>query len=337
MAAWRGRLQALWYRPTVSPGLWCLWPVERLFVALAWLRRAAYERHFFRSHRLERPVVVVGNLSVGGTGKTPLVVWLAGQLSASGRSPGIVSRGFGGRGTVRAVDAGSNPAEVGDEPTLLAARTGLPVVVGRDRVAAGQALVAAHPEVDVILCDDGLQHYRLHRDVEIAVVDGRGFGNGRRLPLGPLREAVDRLETVDAVVFNGRAGEALAPASANFAMSLCPQPFVSLDDPGRHCAASEFAGRRLCAIAGIGDPPRFFAQLRVLGLEFEARAFPDHHAYAAGDLAFAVGRVLLMTEKDAVKCRGLFAGEAWFLPVAAQVEPDLAAFVLEKLHGRKIA
>lgn len=339
MPVWRERMQALWFHPALSPKLWLLLPVEGLFAVLAAGRRLAYRSRFLRSCAVGRPVVVVGNILVGGTGKTPLVIWLTDHLRQSGRRPGIVARGVGGDGRVQAVSANSDPRQVGDEPVLLAARCAAPVFVGRDRVAAAQALLAANPEVDTLICDDGLQHYRLRRDVEIAVVDGRRFGNGHLLPVGPLREPVARLRSVDAVVVNGAAGAVMEMASVTptFKMSLVAERVFGLDDPGLSYPLGELAGRDLCVIAGIGDPQRFFGTLQRCGLAFEARAFPDHHAYTKPDLDFARGRVLLMTEKDAVKCRGLFAGEAWFLPVAAQLEPDLAAFVLEKLHGCQTA
>lgn len=337
MAGWRVRLQAHWYRAGFSPLLLPLLPVAWCFAALATIRRLGFRLGLLRSHALSRPVVVVGNISVGGTGKTPLVVWLARRLRDAGRHPGIISRGFGGAGSVVRVTPESDPHAVGDEPVLLARHAGVPVFVGRDRVAAGGALIAACPEVDVIICDDGLQHYRLQRDVEIVVADGRGFGNGHRLPAGPLREPLARLREVDALVCNGAPAIDAPSGLPRFSMELTGRELVSLADPARRCAPDVLRGQRLCAVAGIGDPERFFATLQGAGLVFEARAFVDHHVYRAEDFAFVGDRVLLMTEKDAVKCAGLFAGEAWVLPVAATVAPDLASFVLEKLDGRQTA
>ena len=316
-----------------GPALWFLLPLNWLFVFLsAW-------RHWrTRAQRLPVPVIVVGNITVGGAGKTPLTLWLAQQLRARGRRPAIVSRGYGGRSaSPRPVDADATAVDVGDEPVLLARRSGVPVWVGRDRAAAGAALLAAHSEVDLLLCDDGLQHYRLGRDLEIAVFDGRGAGNGWRLPLGPLREPLSRLAAVDAVVCNGPPDPRLPAAIPQFPMTLQPAAFYRLDRPGLSCQASDLAGRQLYALAGIGDPGRFFRTLEGLGLHCETHPFPDHHAYTAADLAFAANGVLLMTEKDAVKCAGLTLGETWVLPVEAELSPALIDLILEKLRGRQVA
>ncbi|UCV04792.1 tetraacyldisaccharide 4'-kinase [Dechloromonas denitrificans] len=333
-----GWLQRQWFEQRrLSPALWLLLPLllplAGLFVFLAWVNRRQA-----RPVRLPVPVVVVGNITVGGAGKTPLTIWLAGQLSARGWRPGIVSRGYGASNAqARPVLSTSSPAEVGDEPILLARRSGRPVWVGRDRVAAGQALLAAHPEVNIVLCDDGLQHYRLARDVELAVFDGRGAGNGWRLPLGPLRESLSRLATVDAVVCNGLPDSRIGEAVAQFAMRLRAENFYRLGDSRQTCGAESLAGRKLYALAGIGDPGRFFRTLAGLGLVCAEHPFPDHHAYSAADLAFAGDGILLMTEKDAVKCAGLTAGETWVLPVEAELSPALIELILEKLHGRQAA
>ncbi len=327
-------LQRQWFaqrRPT--PALWFLLPLAALFFPLARLKQ-----RLTRPQRLPVPVVVVGNITVGGTGKTPLTLWLAQRLLAQGRRPGIVSRGYGGSADApRPVSVTDSPAEVGDEPLLLARRGGVPVWVGRDRAAAGRALLAAHPEVDLLLCDDGLQHYRLARDVELAVFDGRGAGNGWPLPVGPLREPLARLRTVDAVVCNGAADPRLPAAAQRFDMRLQAGTFYRLDRPDLTCAPAQLAGRRLHALAGIGDPERFFRTLEGLGLAFTRHPFADHHAYTAADLAFAADGVLLMTEKDAVKCAGLTAGEAWVLPVEAELPPALVELILEKIRGRPLA
>jgi len=333
------RLQEAWYaqrRP--SPALWLLLPLHALFVFISTCRRLAYRCGILAAIRLPVPVVVVGNLVAGGVGKTPLVLWLAEQLRQRGWRPGILSRGYGGAGIgVRRVFPDAAAAEVGDEPLLLARRSGLPVWVGADRVEAGKALLAAHPEVDVLIADDGLQHYRLARDVEIAIVDGRGTGNGWRLPLGPLRESLSRLNTVSALVFNGTvdAGVGAACPVPQFAMRLISGDCYRLDDAAITCPASALAEKPLHAVAGIGHPERFFASLRTLGLNFEAHAYPDHHAYTAADLDFGPAAVVLMTEKDAVKCSGLTRAEVWVLPVSAQVPPALADLVVETLNGRQ--
>lgn len=330
-------LQRQWYERRPEPAFWLLLPLllplHLLFVVVS-----GWRRRFGSARRLPVPVVVVGNLTVGGAGKTPLTLWLAGQLAARGFHPAIVSRGYGSTADLpRPVRADSTPAEVGDEPLLLARRSGVPVWVGRDRAAVGAALLAAHPAVDLLLCDDGLQHYRLARDVEIAVFDRRAAGNGWRLPLGPLREPLARLATVDAVVGNDFAAETLAGGRPVFPMRLVGGPFRHLDDAQRTCTAADLRGRELHALAGIGDPARFFATLSGLGLRFTPHPFPDHHVYTPADLDHGVTAVLLMTEKDAVKCRGLTTGEAWVLPVDAELSPALTELIVEKLRGRPIA
>ncbi|RDE51891.1 MAG: tetraacyldisaccharide 4'-kinase [Candidatus Accumulibacter meliphilus] len=341
-----------WYERRLTPALWPLLPLSWLFAGLAGLRRWLFRCGVLRTQRLPAPVIVVGNLTVGGSGKTPLVLWLVERLREAGWRPGIISGGYGGSGRgagVHAVAAGSSPALVGDEPLLLARRSGVPVFVGRDRVAAGQALLAAHGECDVIVSDDGLQHYRLQRAVEVVVFDGRGVGNGWLLPAGPLREPLQRLAGVAAVVWNGRREPLVADAASacpQFDMRLLGQRFVAAGGPaGRAADSCEAASLRACklyALAGIGDPGRFFAQLQALGLEFEAHPFPDHHPYTAADLAFASNGVLLMTEKDAVKCAPIVTGEAWLLPVDAVISgppggADLFEIILEKLNGRTTA
>lgn len=320
-AVWRGR----------GPRAWLLLPVGLIFFLLAALRRSAYRTGLLHSERMPVPVVVIGNIVAGGAGKTPLTLWLAQRLIALGRKPGIVSRGYGrSGGGVREVGAGEAAAtEVGDESLLLARRSGCPVYVGGERTAAARTLLAAHPECDLILCDDGLQHYRLQRDIEIAVVDRRGLLNGWPLPAGPLREPAGRLATVDAVVLHERAMTCAVPV---FRMRLEGARFYRLDAPAVWSDAAALAWLRLHAVAGIGEPQRFFDHLAALGLSCETHAFPDHHAYAATDLQFA-GDAILTTEKDALKCAGLATLPIWVLPVDAVVDPDLARFILEKLDG----
>ena len=323
------RLQHHWYR--LSPLHLVLFPVSLLFRALAAVRRFLYRSGMLASVRLPVPVVVVGNISVGGTGKTPLTLWLAQQLIENGWHPGIISRGYTRnarrRNAPREVSGTDDATDVGDEPLLMAQRALCPVWIGRDRPAAAQALLQAHPECDIVLSDDGMQHYRLRRDVEIAVVDGaRLFGNGLLLPAGPLREPVSRLRQVDAIVINGgkTSGEA-------FSMSLQGSLFYNLLNPGIVVPPSEFAGQRLHAIAGIGHPRRFFAHLDQLGLNVQPHAFPDHHRYAASDIAFADADAILMTEKDAVKCATFATERCWVLRVDAQIDPSLTQLILKKV------
>lgn len=330
-----------------------LLPLHALFVWLSGKRRQRFlaETAQGKTLPLPVPVIVVGNITVGGAGKTPLTLWLAQALKARGYRPGIISRGYGRRtdGAAAAVLAVTpdTPAEAcGDEPLLLARRSACPVWVARQRYVTGQALLAAHPEVNVLLCDDGLQHYALPRDAEIAVFDTRGIGNGWRLPLGPLREPVARLSSVDAVVFNGAAPGSTFPLPAGkpaFAMQLQPGAFYALHDPAQTCMAADLlaTGKPLFALAGIGHPQRFFDTLAALGLDCTCRAFPDHHAYTAADLTFADGGILLLTEKDAVKCGALTPGQAtasiWVLPVDAAVPQALVDTLLEKIRGHQAA
>ncbi len=340
------RLPQLWYRDGLAAALWPLWPLSLLFGGVAALRRAAYRRGWAASVRLPVPVIVVGNLTVGGSGKTPVVLWLAAQLRERGWRPGIVSRGYGrsSEEAVLSVGPESSAAAAGDEPLLLARRSGVPVFVGRDRVAAGKALLAAHPECDIVISDDGLQHYRLARSAEIVVFDARGAGNGRMLPAGPLREPLARLDEAAAIVCNGEVPPALFrhTGTPRFPMHLEGQAFVALRDGRQTCSAGQLQGKRLYAMAGIGNPPRFFAKLAALGLQFTPHPFPDHHVYCAEDFAFARDGVLLMTEKDAVKCGDLISSEAWFLPVEAQIEKSadgrsLLDTILERVNGRTLA
>ncbi len=329
--AWAGlarRLQRRWYAERPAPLV--LLPLAGAFGVLTALRRVAFGRGWLRSHRLPVPVVVVGNITVGGTGKTPLVIWLARWLIAQGRRPGILTRGYGGHGEVAQVPPDGDPARCGDEPLLLARRTGVPVFTGRDRVAAGRALLAAHPATDMLLTDDGLQHLRLARDLEIVVLDtARGQGNGALLPAGPLREGPWRLETVGALVLNGEA--AISPAAGGiprFRMRLEGSTFLHLRDPGKRAAPGALAGPDLHAVAGIGNPERFFAHLSALGLRFTAHSFPDHHRFTAADLDFGQSARLVMTEKDAIKCGRFAADNWWYLPVQAQVDDGLGEWVL---------
>ncbi|MDR0674242.1 MAG: tetraacyldisaccharide 4'-kinase [Zoogloeaceae bacterium] len=330
-----------WQRRETALVLLPLAPLAFCFALLAALRRFLYRHDLLARVDLPAPVVVVGNLGVGGAGKTPLTLAIVQALRAAGWRPGVLSRGYGrlrGASEPRPVFPHSDPADVGDEPVLLALRGELPVWVGRDRARAGMALLASHPDVDVLICDDGLQHLRLRRDVEIAVFDGRGAGNGRLLPQGPLREPLSRLSRVDAVVFNGAPdARALAafPGGATFDMRLVPGAFYRLDNPEIRCTADDLALKRLHALAGIGDPQRFFHTLERMGLAFSAHAFPDHHVYRSGDLMFASREVLLMTEKDGVKCARFRAvpdmPEIWALPVTAELPPAFFNFLLEKL------
>lgn len=323
-----------------------LLPFSVIFLTLITVRKCLFRWGVLSSTKLPVPVIVVGNITLGGTGKTPLVIWLVEQLLTSGLKPGIISRGYGGSvSDDLEVFADSSPNRVGDEPLLLTKRTQAPVFVGANRAEVGRALLKAHPEVNVIVSDDGLQHYGLQRDVEIAVVDAqRGFGNALLLPAGPLRESIHRLNSVDAVVMTGAANvtsmqaEYLAPV---FGMQLSGDVFISLLDGVTQQPAKFFTGKPLVALAGIGNPRRFFDALTKMGLVFESRGFEDHYQFSPQDLLPFKGKSILMTEKDAVKCAKFAEGNAdydiWVLPVSANIEGGLKALVLQKLTTKNLA
>ena len=296
-----------------------LWPLSLLFRGIVAARRLGYRLRIFPQRRFPVPVLVVGNITVGGTGKTPLVIWLAGYLRQRGLRPGLVSRGYGGKARhwPQQVRPDSDPAVVGDEAVMLSARTGCPMCVGPDRPAAVAALLE-HTDANVVISDDGLQHYPLARDLEIAVIDGeRRLGNGFLLPAGPLREPPGRLDQVDLVIANGRG------QSGEYSMKL-HQPELRPLAGGDAADLSSWSGRAVHAVAGIGNPQRFFDLLERFGLRVEKHPFADHHPYSVEDLQYDDRLPILMTEKDAVKCRRLPCHDCWVVQVNAQ--PD-AAFV----------
>jgi tetraacyldisaccharide 4'-kinase len=331
-----GALQRLWYGPR-----WAslpLWPLAWLFRGVVAIRRGLYRAGVLQAERVSVPVVVVGNLTVGGTGKTPVAAWLAQQLGLRGYRVGIVLRGYGGRtvGGSRVVTPDSDPAEVGDEAVLHALRGPQVVVVGADRVAAARR--AAEAGIDVVVCDDGLQHVRLARDVEIAVVDAaRGFGNGQLLPAGPLREPPARLAQVDAVVRTERRTGGAPRVAPRGPLTVTAR--LQLGDAvnlgsGERRPLADFRGRPVEAVAGIGHPAAFFDGLRAAGLAVESHALADHAALDPAALPFAAGATVLMTEKDAVKCRAYAGADWWFVELALGFDRaaagELLALILER-------
>ncbi len=335
-------LQHQWFRISI----WhiFLWPISLLFGLLVVIRRWCYRLRLFKATRLPVPVIVVGNLTVGGNGKTPLVIWLAQFLREQGYTPCVISRGYGGTATQpQSVTSATDSSLVGDEAVLLARRLRCPVWVGADRVAVARALLSVRPDCNIILSDDGMQHYRLQRDIEIAVVDGqRRFGNGLLLPAGPMREPRARLRCVDAVVVNvGQEYSTQQLQADEYAMQLAGSEFHSLQDPDTSAQASHFFGKKIHAVAAIGHPARFFNHLRSLGLEVVEHAFPDHHPYQPQDLHFEDAEAILMSEKDAVKCTGFNIRSAWFLPVTGQLAVAFGDKILQLLkaieNGRKTA
>jgi len=344
MADSRPTAEAILSRAWQSRGvLACaLWPLSLLFGGLAALRRLLFALGIKRAERLPVPVIVVGNVFVGGTGKTPFAIWLIEALRAAGLHPGVISRGYGagnGAGQTLEVSPEAAASQVGDEPLLIAQRTGVPLVVGRRRVAAARSLLAAHPEVDVIISDDGLQHYALGRDIEIVLSDARGVGNGWLLPAGPLREPASRRR--DFSVLNvGLQGK--APAGVH-AMRLQADEAVQLAPPQARKPLTQMGegGVRLAAVAGIGNPERFFATLEGAGLSFARHPLPDHYDFAIDPFAGLAADVILITEKDAVKCRAIEAirndPRIWVVPVTARIDGALAEHIVEKLRERPTA
>lgn len=346
---------------TLLPRAWLRrGPLALAFLPFSWLfgmvgavRRTLYANGWLASSRLPVPVIVVGNIFVGGTGKTPFTIWLVQALRSAGYSPGVVSRGYGASGAAaRLVTPQSSPADVGDEPVLIASRAACPVMVGRDRAAAGRALLAARPEINLIITDDGLQHYALQRDIEIVLCDNRGNGNGWLLPAGPLREPATRRR--DFTIVN-TAGPLPAVPQPAFPMRLDgtlaerlshsgqTRPLAAFRPPDNGGSSSVTDARRLklAAAAGIGNPGRFFSMLRQSGLEFEELPLPDHFDFADNPFEGISADVILITEKDAVKCRQLDAlkndPRLWVVPVTARIEGALLDQLLEKLRGRSPA
>ncbi|MEQ1837676.1 MAG: tetraacyldisaccharide 4'-kinase [Candidatus Nitrotoga sp.] len=325
-------LEKQWYE--LSPIHIFLGTFSFVFRIITVSRRLFYRSGILKSTKLPVPVIIIGNITVGGTGKTPLTLWLAQQLIKHGWHPGIISRGYGGsNATPQAVNTDSDPAAVGDEPALIAQRKICPVWIGRDRAAAGQALLQAHPECDVILSDDGLQHYQLQRDVEVMLIDGvRKFGNGMLLPAGPLREPPSRLDSVDAVVLHG-GGE----AADAYSMKLQGDTFYNLLNPQITAKTADFRDTDNHAVAGIAAPERFFDYLRELGLRTRTHPYPDHHQFAADDFNFRGAEAIFMTEKDAVKCATFADEKYWVLRVNAHLPPTFIKFILDKLSPENLS
>ncbi len=312
MATLAERLERIWYGNAPVP-FW-LSLIETVYRALLALRRGLFRAGVLRVVKLPVPVVVVGNITVGGTGKTPLTAWLVRELTERGWAPGVVMRGYrSARSLPRLVGHESTPADCGDEPVLLRQATQRPVAVGFDRAAAAALLVGQG--CDVIVADDGLQHWRLARDLEIVVIDGvRRYGNGRLLPAGPLREPIDRLRSVDHRVCNG----GLA-APGEWPMRVDGKHAVSLVNPAVRVELASWRGRRVHAVAGIGNPERFFSMLAASGLDVVRHPLPDHHRFDGSEFAFGDDLPVLMTEKDAVKCAALADARCYVVPVEAQL------------------
>lgn len=322
-----------------------LWPLSKIYGALLNLRFGLYVMGYKPQKKLDVPVIVVGNIFIGGTGKTPMVIWLVEFLRLHGWNPGVISRGYGADSNfVREVKEGALAAEVGDEPLLIAQSTGCPLMVGRQRAVVAEHLLAQHPAVDIIISDDGMQHYGIARDVEILMFDQRGIGNGFLLPAGPLRET--SLRRRDFTILNSSSDQ-IPTGIGEPVLQMCLQPaqLTQLVDSKCKSELSDMRSKKILAAAGIGHPQRFFQLLESHGLQFEAMPLPDHFSYTPDLFAQKDAEIILITEKDAVKCRQL-AGlkedqRIWVVPVSAQIDAQFGTQLLAKLsevkHGRTSA
>ena len=357
-------MEAWFIREWQRNSLWqvLLRPVSWLYVSMVGLRRLLYHAGVFKSEPIGVPVIIVGNITVGGTGKTPVVLALAQYLTRKGWRCGIISRGYSRpaapdtmhRPRANVIRVAAEPAGssvMSDEAILLANRSGAPVYISADRRCAARTLLHDHPEVDVLICDDGLQHYALQRDLEICVIDGvRGFGNGALLPAGPLREPLARLGRVDAIVINGSTPAAqqdldldldldLEYVAPKYSMMLGNELLVRVRDGEKISIAQglgEFVSKSILAIAGTGNPSRFFRHLSTLGFKAaRTQAFPDHHPFVASDFANTDAQIILMTEKDAVKCKAFADDRMWFMRVDAILPDAFGEFVIKRLSALK--
>lgn len=323
-------LQDAWYKEMYISTIFM--PISMLYDDIRRARRFFYKIGLFKKTKLPVPVIIVGNITVGGTGKTPLIIWLAKFLIEVGYKPGIISRGYKGDSTIdpQWVNNQTDVKQVGDEAVLLTKRTDCPVVVASKRGMAAKMLLDK-ADCEIIISDDGLQHYALERDIEIAVIDGeRRFGNGYLLPCGPLREPIERLKTVDLVIVNG-----IAEEENEFSMSIAGELAVNLLTQEEKLL-TDFSLLPSHALAGIGNPKRFFDFLQAKNIAVDCHSFPDHHQFTAKDIRFKDDKPILMTEKDAVKCMGFASEKHWYIPIKAQPEQqfiDKLLTLIEKTSG----
>ncbi|RWU17882.1 tetraacyldisaccharide 4'-kinase [Pseudomonas alkylphenolica] len=316
------RLLDAWYAG--HPALVLLRPLESLYRRVVQRKRARFISGEQPGYRAPVPVIVVGNITVGGTGKTPMILWMIEHCRRQGLRVGVVSRGYGAKPPQLPwrVRADQSAAQAGDEPLLIVQRSDVPLVIDPDRSRAVQALLAAET-LDLILCDDGMQHYRLARDLELVLIDAaRGLGNRRCLPAGPLREPVERLQAVDALLYNG----AMTDRDDGYGFVLKPTALVNLRTGERAGLERFAAGQAVHAVAGIGNPQRFFNTLQGLNWQPVPHPFADHAEYSAQALSFSPALPLIMTEKDAVKCRAFAADDWWYLAVDAVPSPAFQAW-----------
>lgn len=331
MIAYEEVLSKIHYSKSLASLL--LLPLSAIFFLISYARKYLYQFNFLKSYKLNIPVIIVGNISLGGTGKTPLVIHLANELKKKGYHPGIVSRGYGCKVMgVAEVYPKSNTDKVGDEPTLIQKRTRMPVFVSKDRVIAAKSLIKKYKKIDVILSDDGIQHYRLMRDVEVIVIDGtRKFGNGYLLPAGPLRESTNRLNNVDAIVCNHK-----KVIDGSYLMKYKKEVLINLKT-NQEISLNKIRLKNIHAIAGIGNPDLFFNDLKSLGLKFDSSAFKDHYRFTKKDFKTMNDKNIIMTEKDAVKCKKFAQDNFWYLSVSAEIDSKFIDVILKKLkhisHG----
>lgn len=314
-----------------------LLPFHLVIYCLVYLRQLAYRVNLLKSTKINVPVIIVGNITLGGTGKSPVVIHLAERLSASGYKIGVLSRGYGGASSNYPLEVTRNslPDEVGDEPLMIKNRLDASVVVDPIR-ARGANYLVEHCASDLIICDDGLQHYALQRDMEILVLDEtRGVGNGLLIPFGPLRESVGRLKSVDAIVLNGSINKSLDKNT--FALTIKSDCFVSVKDSNKHLDVEQFKqmihAKQLDMVAAIGNPKRFFDQLGELGLAGRQHQYIDHHTFISDDFK-AMNSIIIMTEKDAVKCAAFATEDMWYLKVDGQIQPSLVDYCLSLLEKK---
>ena len=306
-----------------------LLPFSAVFLLISFVRKILYRFNFLRSFKLKIPVIVVGNITSGGTGKTPLIIYLANELKKNGYRPGIISRGYGskGGGMIEASQK-NDAADVGDEPMLIQKHTHLPVFVSKDRVSAAKALLKKYKKTDVILSDDGMQHFRLKRDIEVLVIDGtRKFGNGYLLPAGPLREFSSKLKTVDAIVCNHK-----KVIGGSYLMKYKGSSLINLKT-NKKIHLNNLRLKNIHAIAGIGNPNRFFDYLKTFNIEFNSSIFEDHYRFSKKDFRNMNDKNIIMTEKDAIKCQKFSRKNFWYLPVTAEVDSKFIDVILKKLRS----
>ena len=311
-----------------STWIYLLVPLSLIYLLIIFVRKLLYKLSILKSYKIRVPVVIVGNINLGGTGKTPLALWILEKLLIKGLHPGLISRGYGSKiNSYKEVTLTSNVSEVGDEPLLIKSKLNLPVFVGADRVAVAQALLSKYPKVNIIISDDGLQHYRLARNFEIIVKDSsRGFGNGYIFPAGPLREPISRLNSVDALVINGDSDYVSH-------YKMCYQ-FDLLVNCKNHkkIQVNKLPYSKNIAVTAIGNPDNFFKSLSELKIKFTKKIYNDHHLFTKKDFNFFDSSTnIIMTEKDAVKCKNFARDNFWYLPIKPKVDQQLFLTIIKKL------